>query len=207
MIREEKYTVHCQGRYFWGDAQFIGYGRLKKMVQVKYMLNGKQSLFCWRWCHVPLLFIHQFLRFVLLLLLHHSVKITIPHDHMFLLLQIIHLLLFKLMQSQGELIISGDSRVFFWWARDGNRAYHFWGELIYYFFGTVLLRYIFWPSVSKSCPPRAATMQQWLRRYWWKAETRVGPAKGNWQVRLYSARLITGTYRLQVRFWITGNKG
>ena len=63
--------------------------------------------------------------FVLLLLLHHSGKLDIPHDHVFLLLQIILLILFKPLQLQGELSISEDSRVVFWWARDGNRHLEF----------------------------------------------------------------------------------
>ena len=43
----------------------------------------------------PLFFLHQFLRFVLPLLLHHSGKLAIPRDHLFLLLQILYLFLFK----------------------------------------------------------------------------------------------------------------
>ena len=61
------------------------------------------------------------MRFVFLLLLHHSGKLAIPYDHLFLFLQIMHLILFNLLQLQGELIISVDTRIVFWWARDGNK--------------------------------------------------------------------------------------
>ena len=94
------------------------------MVQGKDALNKNQSLPCWRWCHGPLFFFHWFLRFVLLLLLHHSGKLAIPRDH---LLQILYLILFKSLQHQGKLSISGDIRVVFWWARDGNRRLSFLG--------------------------------------------------------------------------------
>ena len=60
------------------------------------------------------------MRLVLLLLLHNSGKLATPHDHMFLLLHILHLILFKFLQLQDELNISGDIRVVLWWARDGN---------------------------------------------------------------------------------------
>ena len=63
----------------------------------------------------------DFYDFVLLLLLNHSSKLAIPHDHLFLILHILHLVLFKSLQHQGELSISGDIRVVFWWDRDGNR--------------------------------------------------------------------------------------
>ena len=114
----------------------LGYGRLKKMLQGKDTLNEKQSLPCWRWRHGPLFLLHRFLWFVLLLLLYHSDKLAIHHYHMFLLLQILHLVLFKLLQRQDEMSISGDSRVVFWWVRDGNRRLSFlrrsdlpfWGE-------------------------------------------------------------------------------
>ena len=65
-------------------------------------------------------FLHRFLRLVLLLLLHHIGKLAIPHDHVLLLLQILHLVLFKSLQRQGELSTYGDIRVVFWWARYGN---------------------------------------------------------------------------------------
>ena len=67
----------------------MGYGRLNKMVQEKDTSNEKQSLPCQSGCHGPLLFIHQFMIFVLLLLLHNSGKLAIPHDHLLLLLWII----------------------------------------------------------------------------------------------------------------------
>ena len=75
---------------------------------------------CRSWCHGQLFFLHLFLRFVLLLLLHHSVKLTIPHYHIFLLFQILHLVLFKSLQLQCELSISRDICIVFWWDRDGN---------------------------------------------------------------------------------------
>ena len=125
MIREEKHAVHCQGCYFWEGAQVLGYGRLDKMVQGKDTLNKNQSIPCWRWLHGPLFFIHQFLRFVLFLLLHQSGKIAIPHDHLFFLPHILHLILSKSLQLQGELIISGDSQVVLWWAVYGNLCLSF----------------------------------------------------------------------------------
>ena len=91
----------------WGDTQFLGCRILKKMVQGKDTLNKKQSPPCWRWWHGPLFFIHRYLRSVLLLLLYHSGKLAIPHDHLFLHLQILHLVLFKSLQLQGKLSISG----------------------------------------------------------------------------------------------------
>ena len=84
------------------------------------MLNKNQILPCWCSCNGPLLFLHQFLRFVLLLLLYHSGKLAIPHDHLFLLLQIMHLVIFKLLQRQGELSIFENIRVVFLWSRDGS---------------------------------------------------------------------------------------
>ena len=90
------------------------------MVQGKYTQREKQRLPFRRWCRGPLFFLHWFLHFTLLLLLHHNGKLAIPHNHLFLILHIFHLVLFKLLQIQGELSISGDSRVVFWWARDGN---------------------------------------------------------------------------------------
>ena len=68
---------------------------------------------------------NKFLRLFLLLLLYHSGKIAIPNYHLFLLLQILHLILLKSLQRQGNLIISGDSRVVFWWARYGNHQLSF----------------------------------------------------------------------------------
>ena len=115
-----KHTVHCQGCYFWGDSQVLGYVILKKMMQEKEILNEKQSLPCRCWCHGQLLFINIFLRFFLLLLLHHSGKIAIPRDHLFLLLQILHLVLFKSLHRQVDMSIYGDRRVVLWWDIDGN---------------------------------------------------------------------------------------
>ena len=68
---------------------------------------------------------NKFLRLVLLLLLYHSGKIAIPHDHLVLLLQILHLVLFNFVQLQGGMSISGDSCVVFWWARYGNHQLSF----------------------------------------------------------------------------------
>ena len=150
-LSAKKNTVHCQGCYFWGDSQVMGYVRLKRMVQEKYTLNEKQILPFRHWCRGPLLFIHQFLHFVLLLLLHNSGKLDIPHDNMFLLLHILHLLLFKSLQYQGKLSISGRSDLPFVW--NGFVAIYF------------------WLSVSKICPPLAATMQRGLRRYCCQVET------------------------------------
>ena len=65
------------------------------------------------------------MRLVLLLLLYHSVKIAIPNYHLFLLLQILHLILFKSLKRQGELGISGYGRVVFWWDVYGNRRQSF----------------------------------------------------------------------------------
>ena len=84
-------------------------------------MNKKEILHCWCWWHDLLFFLNQFLRLVILLLLHLSGKLAIPHDHLFLLLNILHLVLFKLLQRQGKLSIFGDSRIVFWWARDDNR--------------------------------------------------------------------------------------
>ena len=145
------------------------------MVQVKDTLNKNQSLTCRCWWHGPLFFLHRFLRLVLLLLLYHSGKITIPHYHLFLLLQILHLVFFKSLQRQVELSISLDSCVVLWWARDGNRRLSFLkrADLPFFrngFVANLFLTY-FCPSVSKICPPGTATMRKWLRHYWWQVNT------------------------------------
>ena len=54
-------------------------------------------------------------------MLYQSGKTTTPHYHLFLLLKILHLVLFKLLQYQGELSISGYRQIVFWWVRYGNR--------------------------------------------------------------------------------------
>ena len=90
------------------------------MVQGKNTLNEKQSFHCRNWWHGPLLFLHQFTSFVLLLMLHQSGKLAIPHDRVFLLIQILHLVLFKSLQRQGEMRISRDNCVVFWLDREGN---------------------------------------------------------------------------------------
>ena len=147
----------------------MGYGRQKKMVQGKDMLNEKPSLPCWHWCHGPLFFLHRFLRFVLLLLLHHNGKLAIPHNHLFLIIQILHLSLFKLLQRQVELNISGDSHVFFWWARDGNHCLSSLRRSDLPFFWNLFVAIYFQPlSVSKSCPPFAVTMRRGWYRYRWQ---------------------------------------
>ena len=108
-----------------------------------------------------LLFLNQFMCFFLLFILHHSEKLAMSHYYLLLLLQILHRVLFKSLQHKGELSISGDSRIVFWWDRDGNHAYHFWGDLIHHFFGTNVLRSVYFcPSVAKSYPPRAATIRR-----------------------------------------------
>ena len=120
MIHEENNTVRWQGCYFWGDAQVLGYGILKKVVQGKDVLNKNKSLPFRRWLRGLVLFLCQFMRLVLLFLLYHSGKIAIPHYHLFLFLQIPHLVLFKSLQRQGDMSISRDSRVVFWCDRYGN---------------------------------------------------------------------------------------
>ena len=90
------------------------------MVQGKDTLNNNK-IHPWRsWCHRLLFFLHRFLRSVLLLRFHHSGKIAIPNDIVFFFLQIIHLVLLKLPQRQGDLGISGYIHVLLWWARYGN---------------------------------------------------------------------------------------
>ena len=115
------------------------------------MPNEKQSLPCRNLCCGPLFLLHIFLRFFLLLLLHNSGNLAIPHDHLFLCLNILHLFLFKSLQSQGELSISGRADLPF--VRNGFFAIYF------------------RPSVSKIYPSRALIMQQGLRRYWWQVKT------------------------------------
>ena len=95
------------------------------MLQGKDTLNKNQSLPCRSWWHGPLLFLHRFMRLVLPLLLHYSGKTAIPNYHLFLLLHIMYLFLFKSLQCQGESSIYEDIRVVFWWARDGNRRLSF----------------------------------------------------------------------------------
>ena len=127
----------------------MGYWRLKEIMQGKDTLNKKQIPNCLIWCHGPLFFIHRFLSFVLLLLMYHIGKLAIPCDRMLLLIQIMRLIIFKSLQHKGELRISGDSRVVFWWDRDGNCTYHFLGEMVNHFFGTDLLRSIFGRQLQK----------------------------------------------------------
>ena len=84
----KKNSFYFQGFYFLGDTQVMGYGILKKKVQGNYTLNNKQTLPCRRWCRGPLLFLHKFMCLVLLLLLHNSGKLAIPHGHLLLLLNL-----------------------------------------------------------------------------------------------------------------------
>ena len=119
------------------------------MVQGKYTLNENQSLPCWHWLHGPMFFLNRFLRFVLLLLLHHSGKLTIPHDHLFLLIYNLHLFLFKLLQTQGELRISGDICVVFWWARYGNFRLSFLRRDNLPFFRKGFVEICFWPIFDR----------------------------------------------------------
>ena len=108
-------------------------------------MNKKQSLTCQRWCHGPVFFLHQFMRFVLLLLLHHSGKLAIPYDHLFLFLQIMHLVLFNFLKLQGKLIISVDTRIVFWWARDGNKRLPFLRIADLPFVPNIFVAIYFWP--------------------------------------------------------------
>ena len=123
----------------------MGYGILLKMMQGKDTLNENQSLPCRRWCHGPLFFLHKCMHFVLLLLLHHSGKLAIPYDHMFLLLQFLHLVLFKLLQRKCELSISVYSRVVFWLAIYGNRHLSFLGRADLPFFWNGFVEIYFQP--------------------------------------------------------------
>ena len=122
-----------------------GVWKNEKMVQGQEIMNKKKILPYWRWCHGVLLFLHRFMRFFLLLMLHHSDKIAIPHDHLFLILLILHLFLFKLDQLQGKLIISEDSRIVFWWDIIGNRRLLLLrsADLPYFWNGFVVI--YFWP--------------------------------------------------------------
>ena len=58
-------------------------------------------------------------------MLHHSGKLTIPHDDLFLFLQILNLVLFKSLQRQGDMSIPGYSCDGFWQGRYGNRCLSF----------------------------------------------------------------------------------
>ena len=109
------------------------------------MLNKNQSLPCWWWWHGLLFFLRQFLRLVLLFMLYHSGKITIPHYHLFLLIHTLHLALFKSLKRQGKLSISGYIRVVLWWSRDGNRRLSFLKRADLPFFGNGFLGIYFRP--------------------------------------------------------------
>ena len=141
------------------------------MVKRKDMLNERQILPFRRWCHGPLFFLHIFLHFVLLFMLYHSGNIAIPRDRLFFLLHILHLVLFKSPQCQGDMSISVDSRVVFWWARYVNRRLSFRRRADLPFFQNGFVAIYFQPSVSKSYPPRATTMCWGLRLYRWQVNT------------------------------------
>ena len=128
----------------------MGYGRLTKIVQGKNTLNKNQILPCQGWWHGLLFFLRRFLKLVLLLMLYHSGKIAIPRYHMFLLLQILHLVLFKLLQLKAAWVSLEISVLSSGVLETEISAYHSWRELIYHLFGTDLLRSIFdlFPSVS-----------------------------------------------------------
>ena len=113
------------------------------MVQEKDTLNKKQSLPCLCWCHGLLFFLHQFLRLVLLFLLHHSGKLAIPHGHLFLLIQILHIVLFKCCSAKAIWVSLEISLLSSSGLEMEIATYHSWGELIYHLLGTDLLRSIF----------------------------------------------------------------
>ena len=115
------------------------------MLQGKYTLNKNQSIPCRCLWHGPLFFIHRFLCLVLLLLLYYSGKIAIPYHHMLLLIQILHLVLFKSLQLQVELSISGDNCVVFWWAIYGNRRLSFLKRADLPFVCNGFVAIYFWP--------------------------------------------------------------
>ena len=119
--------------------------KTEEMVQGKVTLNKNQSLTCRCWWHGLMFFLHRFQCFVLLLLLYHSGKLAIPHYHMFLLLQIMHLVLFKSLQHQGEMSIYGDSCVVFWWAIDGNLHLSFMKRADVLFVQNRFVAIYFWP--------------------------------------------------------------
>ena len=96
-----------------------------------------------------MLFLNWFQRFILLLLLHNSGKLVIPHDCLFLILQIMHIFLFKSLQRQGELSIYGDSCVVFWWARIGNRRLSFLRRADIPFVRKGFVAIYFWPIFDR----------------------------------------------------------
>ena len=68
---------------------------------------------------------------------------------MFLLLQILHLVLFKSLRRQGKLSIYGNNRVAFWWARDGNRRLSFLRRADLPFFQNGFVATYFWPFFDR----------------------------------------------------------
>ena len=112
-------------------------------------MNKKQSLPCRSWCHGLLFFLRLILRFVLLLLLHHSGKLVIPRDHLSLLLQIFHLIHFNSLQFQGKLSISGDSFGVFWWDIDGNYGLSSLRRVNLQFVQNGFITIYFWPTLVR----------------------------------------------------------
>ena len=108
-------------------------------------MNKNQSISCRRWWHGLLFFLYKFPHLVLLLLLYHSGKIAIPHYHLFLLLHILHLVIFKSLKRQGELHISGDIRVVFWWDRYVNSRLSFLNRSYLPFIQNGFVAIYFWP--------------------------------------------------------------
>ena len=150
------------------------------MVQEKDTLNKKQSLPCWSWCHGPLFFLRWFLRFVLIFLLHHSGKITILRNRLFLLLQILNLIIFKLLQRQGDLNTSGDIRAVFSWDRDGYHHLSFMRRSDLPFFWNRFVAIFFYHYFQKVV---LLVLQQcvWgLRSYWWQVNIFIDIGMCHW---------------------------
>ena len=109
---------------------------------------------------------------VLLFLFHHSGKLVMPYDHLFLLLHIMHPVLFKLILSQGGLIIYGDIRIVFWWLPiDENLHLSFLSRVD---LPSVQNRFVviyFRPSVSKRCTLPVTTIRIVLRHCYWQVNT------------------------------------
>ena len=81
----------------------------------------------------------------LLFLLYHISKSVTPRYHMFLLLHILHLFLFKSLQRQGELSIYADGHIIFWWDRDGNYRLSFLKRADLPFVRNIFFAIHFWP--------------------------------------------------------------
>ena len=96
-----------------------------------------------------LFFLRKFLLFVILLMLYHIGKLAIPHDCLFLILQILHLFLFKSLHLQGVLSIFWYSRVVLWWARDGNCCLSFLRRANRPFVQNGFVAIYFWPIFGR----------------------------------------------------------